>query len=220
MPQMPRRKDRELSDELLSEKENRFIELYLHGPNAFNGAACAREAGFAKKSAKVTASRLLDKPKILQELARRRQRLMDRIELSRDRVLEEIRRMAFAKITDVVEWDEDTARMKPSEYLGEEIAAAVAEVHAHVRETLVDVQPGGEGKHERVALNRDATVRVKMHPKLPALQTLLAELSPTPAERRGAGSGGLVPPPSGVTIIVEGGQTGLEITVSEKKDAA
>jgi hypothetical protein len=47
----------------LSERERRFVEAFM-GPAKGNGAAAARIAGYANRSARVTASRLLTKANI------------------------------------------------------------------------------------------------------------------------------------------------------------
>jgi hypothetical protein len=186
-----------------SDKELAFIAEFMKKPG--NGSAAMIAAGITDKPevAKVYASQYLDRPQVLAELERRRARLMSKLDLSLERVLEELRRVALANVTDVVtvrgagiEIDENGKKhhyhgeldFKDLDQLSEEVTAAIAGV------TIV---PGEFGTKREI----------RMHSKLDALKALLEHLSPTPAERGKEGAG------SGSTIIIEGGATGLEVTV-------
>ena len=69
----------------LSPKEQRFVEEYLIDSN---GAQAAIRAGYARRSAKVTASRLLTKANLKAALATRRAAITESVEISQEMVLE------------------------------------------------------------------------------------------------------------------------------------
>jgi hypothetical protein len=192
-----------------NEKELAFVIELLKKPG--NGSAAMIAAGITDKPdvAKVYASQYLDRPHVLAELERRRARLMDKLDLSLDRVLEEIRRIALANLVDVVHVHgagvAEDGDGKKYHYHGElefrdldklpvEVTAAIAGV---------TITPGEFGTKREI----------RMHPKLDALKALLEHLSPSDAEKRG-GIGGIG---AGSTIVIEGGPTGLEVTVTQRK---
>lgn len=185
-----------------SDEELRFVLEYLKD---LNGAAAIVRAGIHEdpKVAKVYASRYLDREHVIQELARRRGDLIAKQELSLERVNEELRRIGMANLSDVASWDGDTLFLHPQAVLTPEQLSAIAEI---------EEIPGMYGSR----------LAIKMHDKKGALIALQSHLSPSPAERRfgaGGANGG------SATIILEGGPTGLEVTVSvsqagqEKEDA-
>lgn len=165
-----------------NDRELRFIDEFLKD---FNGTQAVIRAGISSRpdSAASIASRMLNEPHVLLELARRRDQLMEKHGISLDLILEEIRRIAFSKISDVASWNRGTIEVKADGQIEETAIAAISE--------LSSTEDGP---------------KVKLHPKLPALLALMERLDPSEAEkRRGAGTG------SGVTLIIDGGPTGLEV---------
>lgn len=197
-----------------NDRELVFIDEFLKD---FNGTQAMIRAGFAGKlrSAAAIASRMLNEPHVLLELARRRDRQMDKVELSRDRVLEEIRRIAFSNMGRVASWDETTVSLIPKGELADEDLSALMEIQGHEEETVREVKQrksrgtpkDEEPDKEEFLISRRKHAKVRLHPKLPALQELLERIEPSDAEkRRMGGSTG-----SGVTLIIDGGPTGLEV---------
>lgn len=184
--------------EVCNDEELRFILEYMRD---LNGSAAVVRAGIHTdpKVAKVYASRYLDRPHVLMELARRRSELLAKNELSLERVLEELRRVGLSRLSDVVSWnDQGVLYINPKQELTEDQLSAIASI---------EEEPGMFGSR----------LRVTMHKKVDALKDLRKHLAPSLAEARfgGTGSGG-----GAATIIIEGGPTGLEVTVtqaSEKK---
>lgn len=175
-------------------EELRFVAEYLKD---LNGSAAVIRAGITDdpKVAKVYASRYLDREHVILELARRRGDLIAKQELSLERVNEELRRIGFANLSDVASWDGETLWLEAAADLTDEQLSAIAEI---------EEIPGMYGTR----------LAIKMHDKKGALALLQKHLSPSPAENRfngGAGNGG------SATIILEGGPTGLEVTVSVKQ---
>lgn len=177
-----------------SDDELRFVLEYLVD---LNGSAAVVRAGIHEDplQAKVYASRYLDRPQVILELARRRGDLIAKQELSLERVNEELRRIGFANLSDVASWDGETLWLESAADLTDEQLSAIAEI---------EEIPGMYGTR----------LAIKMHDKKGALALLQKHLSPSPAENRfngGAAGGG------SATIILEGGPTGLEVTVSVKQ---
>lgn len=87
-----------------------------------NGAAAAVRAGYAPKSAKVTASRLLKKPAVKAALHAKTTTQLQSTGLTAARVLEELRRLAFGDIRGLFD---EHGNMKPLSTLTEEQAACI-----------------------------------------------------------------------------------------------
>ena len=81
--------------EKLSKKREFFCAEYVKD---HNGTRAAIDSGFAEKSARVTASRLLTKANIRAEIERREAELMSKLELSAEKVLRGIANLAFFDI--------------------------------------------------------------------------------------------------------------------------
>ena len=82
-----------------------------------------------------------------------------RLGITRERVLREYGRLAFANLRDIVEWDAEGLEVKPSQDLTDDDAAAVAEI--------VTASDGGK------------PYRVKLHDKKPALDAIARYLGMT-----------------------------------------
>lgn len=88
---MPKKKAKNKPKEL-TKKTILFIHYYvIHR----NGTKAATEAGFSARSAHSTSTRLLNNPKVREEINKRLEKLQDKLELSAERVLLEMKRLAF-----------------------------------------------------------------------------------------------------------------------------
>lgn len=72
---------------ILKPKQRRFVEEYLVDNN---GAQAAIRAGYAKKTARITASKLLSKPNIRAAVEAGLERARQRCEVTRDSLAEEL----------------------------------------------------------------------------------------------------------------------------------
>ena len=81
----------------LTAKQRRFVDEYLVD---FNVTQAAIRAGYSKRSAHVTGAETLRNPKVAAEIARRQRDLQVRTEVSQDRVVKELMRVAFADMAD------------------------------------------------------------------------------------------------------------------------
>ena len=86
--------------EKLTAKQRRFVDEYLVD---FNVTQAAIRAGYSKRSAHVTGAETLRNPKVAVEIARRQRDLQVRTEVSQDRVVKELMRVAFADATNYVQ---------------------------------------------------------------------------------------------------------------------
>lgn len=138
----------------LTPKQAAFVAAYL---TTLNAQAAAIEAGYSEKSAHVTGHRLLSNAKVQKEIQRQAALLKREAVVTTERVIEEVRRLAFANAADYFDWDEFGVRLKPSSELSAEQTAAVAEISQTV------TQHGG-------------TIRLKLHDKNTALDKLCKHL--------------------------------------------
>lgn len=84
----------------LTEKQRRFVEEYLIDLNATQAAI---RAGYSVKTADQQASRMLTNVKVQQTIALAMAERSKRTGINQDRVVLELAKMAFVKMTDVVD---------------------------------------------------------------------------------------------------------------------
>ena len=91
----------------LTPKQMRFVDEYMVD---FNATQAAIRAGYKAKTAHVIGAENLRKPKIAEEIARRQKDLQKRTEVSQDRVVKELARIAFvdASVVCVTDFDKLT----------------------------------------------------------------------------------------------------------------
>ena len=89
----------------LTAKQIRFVDEYLVD---FNATQAAIRAGYSPKTAATAAARLLRNVNIQAEIARRQKDLQKRTEVSQDRVVKELARIAFANIADYIHVETQT----------------------------------------------------------------------------------------------------------------
>jgi phage terminase small subunit len=116
-----------------------FIREYLVD---FNGQRAAVAAGYAEKSARVTASHLLDRPEIRDAIAREAEKKTKKLDITVERVLEELGRMGFANMLDYVTVQEKGSAFVDLSQLTREQAAAIQEI-------TVDEYTEGRGETAR-----------------------------------------------------------------------
>ena len=84
----------------LTEKQQRFVEEYLIDLNATQAAI---RAGYSAKTADVQGSRMLGNAKVQQAVAEAMAARSKRTGVNQDRVVLELAKLAFVKMTDVVD---------------------------------------------------------------------------------------------------------------------
>lgn len=101
----------------MTPKQKRFVAEYL--ANGLNATKAAISAGYSKKSATVEGARLLVNANVAAEISKKQQKRFEKLELTADMVLAEIRKMAFldprklfasdGSLIPILELDDDTA---------------------------------------------------------------------------------------------------------------
>lgn len=116
----------------MTPKQERFVQEYLIDLNATQAAI---RAGYSAKTAKSLGQRLLtyaDVKKAVEEALAERGK---RTEITQDRILRELARIAFADPRNVFEWGPDSVTLKDSASLSDDDAAAVSEVSQTITES-------------------------------------------------------------------------------------
>lgn len=109
----------------LTDKQRRFVEEYLVDLNATQAAV---RAGYSPRTASRTGHENLKKPEIAQEVARLQAERSERTEITADRVVQELARLAFSDLRDVAKWSGTEITLQGSAELSGDAAAAVSEV--------------------------------------------------------------------------------------------
>lgn len=110
----------------LTDKQKRFVDEYLADLNA---TAAARRAGYSEKTACEQGSRLLANVKVQEEIQKRRARLHGKLEITQERVRQELAAIAFANGTDfAIITHNGLVRLTPTDEVPEEKRKAVASI--------------------------------------------------------------------------------------------
>lgn len=152
----------------ITDRQKKFLELYLtNGKNATDAfiRSSPKPITIPKEKIRVRAHYFCKSPGMKALIMAAENRAIQKVEvvmekyaLSRERVAQELLRIAFTNATDVMSWSEDGIKAKNSEELTPEAQSAVCEVS----ETVVK-----DGKN---------IVRVKNYDKVGALVALGKEL--------------------------------------------
>lgn len=107
----------------LTAKQQQFVLEYL--ANGFNATKAAIAAGYKKANADTQGSRMLASPRIAAELAERTRQMCEKREITAERVLDEIAKMAYLDPRKLFTLD---GQLVPVHLLGDDTAASVAGV--------------------------------------------------------------------------------------------
>jgi phage terminase small subunit len=130
------------------------VEHYLADPRRNKSAAYLKQHPDIKpESAWSCAARMFGGDRVSAYLDARRRQIAERLEVTPERVLGELAKLAFANAKDYFKWGPGGVRLRDHDELDAELAAAVAEV------SETTTQHGG-------------SVRLKLHDKKGALELL------------------------------------------------
>jgi phage terminase small subunit len=126
----------------LTDKQEMFISEYLVD---FNATRAAKSAGYSEDTARSIGCENLTKPDILAEIEKRMAARHKRLEISADRILDELRKLAFANMQDYI-------RVTPEGEAFVDLGSMTREQAAAIQEIKVDESAGGigDGRRERV----------------------------------------------------------------------
>lgn len=120
----------------MSDRERKFVEEFIIDGN---GVQAAIRSGYSPRSAATRASQLLTQPAVIAAIAKNREKVRERIGVTRDAIVDELRKIAFADIRNAVKWGsapnpEQTGEaiypveLVPSNVIDDDTAGAVSEV--------------------------------------------------------------------------------------------
>lgn len=159
----------------LNDSQSRFVDEYLVDLNATQAAI---RAGYSEKSAASQAHELLKNPKVEAAIQAKRARLSKKLEISTERVLNELARVAFSDMRNVAEWNAGGVDFKDSSTLSDDVAAAVSEVSSDTTRS----KDGVTVKH-----------KIKLHDKMRALEMLSRHLNLFAPDSAQGGKGETIP---------------------------
>lgn len=116
----------------LTPKQERFVEEYLVDLNATQAAI---RAGYSAKTANRIAQQLLTKLDIQQAVAKAQAKRSARTEITQDRVLKELARIAFLDPRKVFKWGPKGVTLLDSDKLSDDAAATISEVSESITES-------------------------------------------------------------------------------------
>lgn len=143
----------------LTPKQMRFVDEWLID---FNGKQAAIRAGYSAKTAEATAARLLRNVKVQAEISRRQKDLQRRTEISQDRVVKELARIAFADASDYAcietyMYENKDGTLSPLQVVSPKDTGALSDDQ---RAAIAGIKHGANG------------IEVKLHDKIKALELL------------------------------------------------
>ncbi|MCM2441182.1 terminase small subunit [Agrobacterium vitis] len=144
----------------LTEKKRRFVEAYVLDLRS-NATRAAITAGYSAKTAGQTGYELLKKPEIQAAIAKERAKMAARYDVSKDRIVSELAKIAYGNLSDFMKVTSDgTAYIDLSEVDRDQMAAL----------TGIEVEEYAEGRGED---KRDIIkTKIKMADKRAALMDL------------------------------------------------
>jgi len=120
----------------------------------FNASKAALRAGYSPKSAPAIGHEVLKKPEIMAAIQQHMGKMAQKAEITAERVLDEIRKLAFSNLPDVLTVTGGTVTIKDFAELSPDVKAAIESV----RET------------------KDGCLAIKMHDKRASLEMLMKYL--------------------------------------------
>lgn len=149
--------------ERLTPKQELWVACYLVHLNATRASI---EAGYTKhpEASRVHGSRMLTKANVLEAVERRRQLVIEKLNVTADMVVSELAAVAFATLDDVAPWDGTGATLIPSEQLERRKRAAVKGIKFRRTRTI-----GKDEDEDDVEVEH---VEFVMHDKVAALKLL------------------------------------------------
>mgnify|MGYP000920699242 CR=1 FL=1 len=143
----------------LTAKQIRFVDEYMVD---FNATQAAIRAGYSPKTAAAAAARLLRNVNIQAEIARRQKNLQRRTEISQDRVVKELARIAFADASDYAcietyMYENKEGSLTPIQVVSPKDTGVLSDDQ---RAAIAGIKQGANG------------IEIKLHDKIKALELL------------------------------------------------
>lgn len=149
---------------MLNQRQILFCEAILTGEAGANAYDQAGYSCNSREASKNGASKLLKNEEVLQYLAMRRREHQERTNVTAERTILELRRLAFSDVRELMSWDDKGIVFVPSVNLTQDQASSIASIKSRRRIR----RDGGEDGGETETLEME----VKVHPKLDAIEKL------------------------------------------------
>ena len=134
----------------LTAKQRAFADNYL---KYMNKQEAAKKAGYSAKSAHALANETLKNPNVTDYIEKTMDKRAKRTGIDQDKVVNEIAKVAFSDMTDIATWGGYGVSFKASDELSKDVSGAIQEISS------IDTKEG-------------SNLKVKLHPKLQALELL------------------------------------------------
>ena len=134
----------------LTPKQERFVQEYLIDLNATQAAI---RAGYSPQTARAIGAENLTKPDIQQAITEAQGAMAEKVEVTREEIIKELKRLAFVNMDAYSQWGPGGVVLRDSKELTPDLTAAVAEV------SQTKSKGGG-------------TIKLKLHDKKGALELL------------------------------------------------
>lgn len=153
----------------LNAKQQRFVNEYLIDLNATQAAI---RAGYSVKSAEHIGYQLLQKTPVAEAIAKRQQKLAEKLEVTQERIVAELAKIGFADIRRAIKWNGHLIKEEDNPDGGDVLVIKTI-VSNHV--TLIDSEELDDDTAAAIAsISQNATggISLKMHDKKGALVDL------------------------------------------------
>ncbi len=134
----------------LPPKRQRFVDEYVID---FNGTQAAIRAGYSKKTADRQAEQLLRILEVKQAVEAKAAKIAERNKVKADDVLQELRRLGFSDITNILTWKNNTITLRNASKLQPEVTACISEI-------------------SQTGTANGRNIKIKLHSKTTALEML------------------------------------------------
>lgn len=142
----------------LNERQQAFVREYVID---FNATQAAIRAGYSARSAGQHAEALMRKHEIQTAIQEAKGAVCKRAELTVDRIVQELERIAFGDLKNSVKWDSNGTNVRSSDELTDDVSATIAAIEEE--ETTTEFGVTSKTKRK---------VKVKHYDKLRALELL------------------------------------------------
>jgi phage terminase small subunit len=163
----------------LTDKETAFLYEYLKD---YQGGAAAKRVGYAEKSASVSASLILQKPRVQKAIENYEKDLSTRFINTKERVLKEMALLAYSDLSDYVDVIDGKTYLKTMDQLPPQVSRAIKKIKGtrFIKVLKQKAKKDKEGKviepdcHEEEVEER---IEIELYDKAQALQLMGKELN-------------------------------------------
>jgi phage terminase small subunit len=156
----PRKRRGKAKPASADEKLWRIVDAYLSEPN---GTKAAIAAGYSERTAAQQASRMLRNVKVQEALAKSREKLAERSQVTAERTMRELAYVGYSDIGQIIDFDGNQLKLKPASSIPEAARRSIASVKVKRY-----VEGRGEVKRPRLVPVSDTyppTRRVRCQPR-------------------------------------------------------